>query len=249
MPRIRLIAASGLLAVAACHTSSARSRDGGPDAPGDGSGATVDAYAGPCGTRFFEFSGTFLDWDSTSASPCPIAGSKWTIYFDTRSVTTDATGSLAICLAPNDPRLDVAPPVASSSCATTPGAYTVPGIAIATRAVVDGGGVFVARAMTSARLASFFTQVGSSFDPGKGDLLVHVDGPPAAVTISSSHDTEQTFDGTGWGSGDTGEDVFFPNIDLSGGNTTDVFVSGGAQGTGAVPLAPATITYMAVLTN
>ena len=243
------IAACGLAALAACHSSTASSRDGGPPGPDDGPAALVDAYAGPCGTRFYQFTGTFLDWDSTTSAPCPITGSKWTIYFDNRYATTDATGSFAICVAPNDPRLDVTPPASATTCAAAPGMYTLPGIAIATRAVVDGGGAFVARAMTAPRVASFFAQIGSSFDSSRGDLLVHVAGTPHAVAISSPHDQVQAFDGTSWQPGATGADVFFPNIDLSGGDTTDVDVSGGAQGTGAVPLAPGTITYMAVLTN
>lgn len=247
-PRVHGLVASGLVALAACQSPAAHSRDAGADAPADAP-AEVDAYAGPCGIRGYLFTGTFVDWDATAAAPCPIAGATWTIHSDPRSVTTDATGSFSICLATFDPLLDVAPPAAPSSCATSPGTYTLPGIALATPAVVEAGGAFVARAMTSARVTSFFTQIGSSFDATKGDLLVHVDGSPRAVSISSPHDAVQAFDGSSWAPGDTGGDVFFPNIDLTGADTTDVELSGGAQGTGAVPLAPGTITYMAVLTN
>jgi len=127
--------------------------------------------------------------------------------------------------------------------------YSLPGLAIATRSVADAGGAFVARSLDDARIGPFYAGFGSTFDATKGQLFVHVTGAPRAVAITAPHDAVQAFNGTAWASGDTGGDVFFPNIDLGAGTTTDVSVAGGALGTGSVPLVAGTITYMAVVVN
>ncbi len=136
-----------------------------------------------------------------------------------------------------------------SECANPQSSYSIPGLAISQPAVFYGGGAFTARSLTNARVATFYAGFGSTFDSTRGALLVHVDGSQHVVSIDYAHGAVQSFDGTTWESGDSGLDVFFPNIDLSGGTMTTVSVAGGATGTGSVPLAAGTITYMAVIGN
>lgn len=240
--------ACSLLAAACSHRSGGQAHDAAVDAP-EAADAGPDAYAGPCGFYFYQLTAVYLDWDSTAAAPCAITGSRWYVHIDPRYETTDASGRLAICLASNNPELDIHPPPTASTCATPPGTYSIPGLAIATRSVADAGGVLVARSLDDARIGPFYAGFGSTFDAAKGQLFVHVIGAPRAVMITTAHDTVQAFDGAAWASGETGGDVFFPNIDLGAGATTDVSVAGGALGTGNVPLVAGTITYMAVVVN
>jgi hypothetical protein len=238
------------LLVVACHGGSgAPGGDAAIDAPAVGDAAPPDAYEGPCTFYFYQLTAVFLDWDSTAAAPCAIADSRWYVHLTQGYRTTDAHGMLEICMGSNNPELDIQLPTTASACTTPPGTYLIPGLAIATRSVVDAGGGFVARSLDDARIGPFYASFGSTFDPAKGQLLVHVNGTPRAVSITAPHDPVQAFDGTAWAGGDTGGDVFFPNIDLGAAATTDVSVAGGALGTGSVPLIAGTITYMAVVMN
>jgi hypothetical protein len=238
------------LLVAACRSSSGDAVIDAPalDAPVPPD-AGPDAYAGPCGLYFYQVTAAFLDWDSTAAAPCAISGSRWYVHLTQGYVTTDARGMLALCMGSNNPELDIQPPPAASTCPAPGTTYSIPGLAIATRSVVDAGGGFVARSLDDARVGPFYAGFGSAFDATKGQLLVHVNGTPRAVAITAPHAAVQAFDGTAWTGGDTGGDVFFPNIDLGARATTDVSVAGGALGTGSVPLVAGTITYMAVVVN
>lgn len=196
----------------------------------------------------YTFSGRFLDWDATPAAPCPIVGAKWyATYDDTRVAVTDRDGAFAIRLASYTPLLDIEPPSEASACAG--GTYGLHGIAIAPPAVVEAGGGFEARTMTSARAAAFYAGFGATFDATRGNLLVHVTGVPRALAVSGAHGPAQAFTGTAWQAGDTGRDVFFPNIELGGmmPMTTVTVTGGNAVGLGAVPLAAGAITYMAVI--
>jgi hypothetical protein len=236
-----------LALAAACGSSHARGIDAAVD--GAGSDASPDAYAGPCGFYFYEFTALYLDWDSTMDAYCPIAGARWYVHADPRYVTTNDKGELAICLASNNPELDVQATTAPSTCTNPPSMYAIPGLALATRAVLDEGGEFIVRSLDMARVGPFYASFGSSFDPTRGNLFVHVQNQYRVVSISSPHDTTQAFDGTMWAAGASGENVYFPNIDLSAGTLTDVAVEGGAVGTGAVPLVAGQITYMTVVAN
>lgn len=215
-----------LLALAACDDA-ASPPDAAPDAD------LVD----------FAFTGTFLDWDS----PCPIAGATWTAtYDDQRTTTTDASGAFTLSLASYTALVDVTPPAERSACAG--GTYALPGIAIAPPAVSLANGVVVARSMTQSRVATFYAAIGAPFDPTRGHLLVHVNGTPRAFSIAEPHAAPQASDGSAWSAGDTGADVFFPNIEIPLSKRATVTVAGGnAIGLGAVQLAPGAITYMTVI--
>lgn len=237
------------LLVVACGTPSGdRGRDAAIDAPAiDAAGP--DASDGPCGFYFYQLTAAFLDWDATTDAPCAITGSRWYVHLDGRYETTDAAGRLAICLASNNPELDIHPPPTASTCTTPSSSYSIPGLVIATRSVADAGGALVARSLDDARIGPFYASFGSTFDATRGQLFVHVIGAPRAVAIAAPHAAAQAWGGTAWASGDTGGDVFFPNIDLGATATTDVTVTGGALGTGSVPLVAGTITYMAVVVH
>jgi hypothetical protein len=120
------------------------------------------------------------------------------------------------------------------------------GIAVANKAVILAGGFFSIRTFTEARRTSFFQAAGLTFDPTKAQVFVHVDGTPRAVSIEAAHGAAQAVSGTTWGPGDTGHEVFFPNVDPGGGSTM-LMVAGGAIGTGSIPLAAGKFTYLAVL--
>nr|MBA3821890.1 hypothetical protein [Deltaproteobacteria bacterium] len=124
----------------------------------------------------------------------------------------------------------------------------LPGLAVANPAVIQAGGFWSGRTFTSARQATVFQMAGLTFDPAKAHVVVHVDGTPRAVAILATHGTAQAFSGTAWAPGESGRDVFFPNVDIGGGSTT-VSVVGGAVGTGSIPLQAGTITYATVLAN
>lgn len=218
-----------------------------------GSGSPADPDAGTPGMPdadliSFDFTGRYVDWDSTSAAPCPIAGAKWVArHDDTRTAVTDASGAFTIRLASYLGDLDVTPPAEASPCATPSSKYDLPVAAIVPPVVVHAGGRFVARAPTMARITTFYATFGATFDATRAHLLVHVDGPPRTVAITSPHAPVQAFDGTAWAAGALGADVFFPNIDLTASKLTTVSVGGGATGTGSVTLLAGKLTVMTVI--
>lgn len=199
-------------------------------------------------------SGEMIDWDSTETAFCGVAGAVWTVRGDaSRKLTTPPNGRLAICLAHQAQTvLDVTPPSGGSQC---PGLFGMPmntyplaAVAILPDAVLSAGATFSVRAMVQSRMASMSTQIGASFDSGAGQLYVHVDGAARQVSISAAHAATQRFDGTRWTAGDTGSDVFFPNVAI-GASPVAVSVAGGALGTGSFPLEAGKLTYLTVVTR
>lgn len=213
----------------------------GPDAGGEDAPPDADLVN-------FRFTGTYLDWDSTAAAPCPIAGARWTARHDgSRTATTDDAGAFTLALASYLVELDVEPPAEASPCAAPPGRYDLPAAAIVPPAVFHAGGRFVARSPTMARAAAFYASFGAAFDATRGHLLVHLDGPPRAVSISAPHAPAQAWDGAAWAAGATGADVFFPNVDLTGDEPATVTIAGGAIGAGSVVLPAGALTFMTVI--
>ena len=68
--------------------------------------------------------------------------------------------------------------------------------------------------MTQARQDAMFTQVGQAYSATQAQLVVHVGGTARQVSLSANHAATQRVDGTAWAAGDTGSDVFFPNVDV-----------------------------------
>jgi len=141
--------------------------------------------------------------------------------------------------------LDVTPPAAASSCTVPSSTYSMAGIAVAHRDVIRAGAFFSARNFTAARRDPFFQQAGFSFAPALAQVLVHVHGTPRAVSIAATHAPAQAIVDKTWAPGDTGHDVFFPNVD-PGASSTTLSVAGGATGTGTIPLVAGKFTYVTV---
>jgi hypothetical protein len=236
--------ASALIAlVAGCGSHAPLAIDAGPaDA---GPAPSIDADL-----RDYDVAGVYLDWDSTPAAPCPIAGATWTVYFGGgRTGITDATGAFTVQLASYLARIDVAQPQSPSACTAPPSTYSLPESAILPRVLHESGGHPVVRGLTAARAATFYAAIGAPFQATRGQLLVHLDGPARQVALSAPHDAVQAFDGQAWAAGDTGSDVFFPNVDVASGVWPTVTVSGTAIGTGSLELPPGTITAITVITK
>ena len=216
---------------------------------GDDGGSGVDATPvididnGQCGTML-RFTGEFVDWDSTEGSFCGVNGAK----FEANSMmsTTAPNGRFDLCV-PKDAatNVTVTPAASPSGCTSQPGTYTMPMIAVASPATIQAGGFFSARAFTMQRQATLFTTVGAAFDATKAQVIVHVDGAQRGVALLATHATTQAFNGTTWGPGEMGRDVFFPNVDVAGGSTM-LTVVGGAIGTGLIPLQAGKLTMVAV---
>jgi len=220
----------------------------------DGNGTPVDATPtvdidnGSCGDQL-RFTGELIDWDSTDASFCGVPNAEVEVAGGAMD-STAPNGRFDLCV-PRDAAtvaLDVTPPATASGCITQPGTYTLPAIAVATKAVVLAGGFWSGRMITGERQVTFFQQAGVTFDAAKAHVIVHVEGTPRGVAIAATHGPAQAFSGTAWAAGETGKDVFFPNVDVASGSTS-LMVVGGAIGTGSIPLVPGKLTMVSVLAN
>ena len=190
------------------------------------------------------FMAEYVDWDSTdSGAFCGIFKATWTSHDDAAvTIATNPNGRVTLSLPPAARmRIDITPPTDGSECTTPTGqTYNIPGIAIVDRAVNDAGGEYSTRSFSTVRATAF------GYNPAKAQVMVHVDGTPRSVTLTGNHDATQAFDGTAWAAGDTGENVFFPNVDPSVGTAT-VGMSGSSVGTGDVPLVAGTFTYLSIV--
>ncbi len=228
------------LALGACSDGGAKPKDASPDTP-------VDMAPGTCGANTF-FTGEIIDWDSTDAKFCGVFNSK----LMARGLTAPAdssnpNGRFELCVPHQAQALvDVAHGTNTSQCPGVTGSYPVRAILVAEQAVIDANGLFSARAMTQGRQDVMFTQIGQAYSATQAQLVVHVDGTPRAVSISANHAATQRFDGTAWAAGDTGSDVFFPNVDPG---SVQVTVMGGAVGTTTLTLESGAFTYLTVVAN
>lgn len=214
---------------------------GGDDAPLDAT-PLPDIDNGSCGDQL-RFTGEYVDWDSGAAF-CGIFEATFTARDDGPMDSTAPNGRFDTCI-PRDAAqvvFDIAPPAAASECTSPPSTYPLPGLAIATPDVILAGGFWSGRNLTMDRLGS----LGVTLDPTKAHVFVHVDGTPRAVTVAAAHDAPQARNADTWAAGDTGSDVFFPNVEVGGGQTT-VSVDGGATGAGDVPVEAGTITNVSVI--
>jgi hypothetical protein len=204
---------------------------------GGGGGGGVDAAP-------VSFMAEYVDWDSTdSGAFCGIFKATWTSHDAAAdTVMTNPNGRVTLDL-PSAARMqiDITPPTDGSECTTPTGqTYNIPGIAIVDRAVNDADGEYSTRLFSTTRAAAF------GYNPAKAQVLVHVDGTPRSVTLTGSHDATQAFDGTAWAAGDSGENVYFPNVDPGSGTET-VGTSGSSVGTGDVPVVAGTFTYLSIV--
>jgi hypothetical protein len=218
-----------LLFVAACSDD---------DGPKDAAIPTTDIDNGPCG-NMVRFTGEYVDWDNDS-NPCGIFGARFQVQGGGAMNTTAPNGRFDLCV-PDQPItfVDITPPTDGSQCTVPPGAiYSMPGIAVANKAVIfASGGFFSGRAFPMGR---------QTFDPTKAQVFVHVNGTPRAVSLAAAHGPTQAVTANAWEAGDIGHEVYFPDVDPAGGSTM-LMVAGVAVGTGSIPLIAGTMTSVSIV--
>jgi hypothetical protein len=222
---------------------------GGSGGPVDTGVVPVDIDNGSCGDQI-RFTGEFVDWD-THAAFCGINAASLEVPGGAMD-TTAPNGRFDLCLAnAATTRVNVTFAAANSQCTTPPAAYTIPTIIVATKAVIQSGGFFSGRAFTTARQTTFFQKVGVPFDPAKAQVFVHVDGPSRVVTLGAAHAATQSVIvgtvSTDWQASETGQDLFFPNVDVGSGSTT-LGITGSSVAPATIPLVAGTITNVSAKT-
>jgi hypothetical protein len=236
-----IAAGAAALALGACGDDGAKPRDASPDVP-------IDMPPGTCASGTF-FTGEIIDWDWTVTNDCGVDNSKLTVRGQTApSDTSNPNGRFEVCVPHQAQSLvDVMHGASASPChSTMTRSYPGRAVFVGEQAVIDATALFSARVMTQARQDAMFTQIGQAYSATQAQLVVHVDGTPRAVSISANHAATQAFDGTTWAAGDTGSDVFFPNVDPG---SVQVTVTGGAVGATTLTLEAGAYTYLAVIAN
>ena len=217
---------------------------GTPDAPDGPLGDVLpDQDNASCGDQL-RFTGEYIDWDSHLGF-CGVFDAAFEARGGGQMDSTEPNGRFDMCVdaAPDQVILDITPSADLSQCTSPSSTYRLPGIAVANKAVrLAGGPIWSGRNFTVARQPS----LGVTLDPTKGHVFVHVEGEARQVALSTTHGAAQAVNGADWAAGDTGTDVFFPNVDV--GNTT-LSVTGGAIGTGSIPVEANTVTNVTVIAN
>lgn len=201
----------------------------------------VDIDNGSCGDQL-RFTGEYVDWDNDTAF-CGINEALFQVEGDGAMDTSAPNGRFDMCI-DGDVTItlaDITPPTDASQCTTPPSTYTLPGIAVANATMLRAGGFWSGRNFTVSRQAT----IGFTPDPGKAHVFVHIDGPARTVAIDAAHDATQAVVENDWAPGDTGHEVFFPNVTV-GGPTTITATPGTTIGLGAYPLAAGKITYVSL---
>lgn len=209
--------------------------------------AAVDSLppdSGPCPASLL-FTGEYVDWDSTDTAFCGIMGATFQVHGDAAiTATTAPNGRFRLCLAQAaKTQVDITPPTGQSQCTMPMSGYTMPGLIVADPAVIAAGQLISLRNFTTNRV----TTLGATLDPAKAHVFVHVALTPQPVSISNTAGTTLYYDGTQWSAtGPVGINVFFANVDVGTG-MTNVTMTGGAIGTGSVPLQAGKITYVTLV--
>jgi hypothetical protein len=203
--------------------------------------AAVDIDNGMCGTML-RFTGEYVDWDNDK-SFCGIFNAQLAVQGTGVRDTLPPNGRIDVCV-PDQPTtlIDIAPPASAPEClADRTHNYLLPGIAVANRAVILAGVAWSGRN---------FVQGREAVQPGKAQVFVHVSGPARAVSLDAahSHGPIQAVATDTWMPGDTGHDVFIPDVDPAGGTGT-LSIAGGAVGAGPIPLIADKITTLTVITH
>jgi len=200
--------------------------------------ASIDVDNGACGSQL-RFTGEYVDWDNDTTF-CGIFDARFTAPGGAQSATAP-NGRFDLCVPDQEVTLvEIAPPAAVPDCKldkTHP--YTLPGIAVASRAVILAGGAWSGRSFVDGR---------QGYDVAKAQVFVHVDGKAAAVSLDAGHPhgAPQAVTAGAWAAGNVGQDVFLPDVDPAGGSAT-LAVEGGAIGAGAIPLSAGKLTLVTVI--
>ena len=234
MVRLTLLSlALALPLVTACGKDGGMPADAAIDAP-----AATTAYTGE-----------FVDWDDSDTNFCGVFGARLTVHTDaSRTDSTNPNGRFNLVIgAGASTQIDVVPPTAMSQCASGIGLYQMPGIMIIGDAVLATGRPSSYRMIGMDRVGPFFTSVGASaYDPSKAIIFVHVEGAPAPVAATGTHDAPFAWSGMGWKTSNLGLDVVFPNATPG---SVMVGFQDLANGIGAtsVPAVAGTITYVTLV--
>ncbi len=212
--------------------------DGGDDVPTDAT-PVVDIDNGSCGDQL-RFTGEYVDWDNDT-SFCGINEALFEVQGGQGAMDNTApNGRFDMCIDGSGTTLvDVTPTADPSQCTVPPSTYSLSGIAVANAAMLKAGGFWSARNFTADRQAIGFTP-----DPAKGHVFVHIDGGSRTIAITGNHGETQAVAANDWAAGDTGHEVFFPNVDV--GMTTVSATGGAVVGTEQVPVAANKITYVSL---
>src|SRR5688572_20016604 len=211
---------------------------------GDAVDATpvIDIDNGSCGDQL-NFTGELVDWDSSTASFCGVNNAQ--LDGGGAMDNTAPNGRFEMCIPRSGvTNVTITPPATPSGCTGQPGTYAIPAIGVANSATILAGGFWSGRIFTSARQATLAT--GVTFDPAKAHVIVHVDGAARGVAIAATHATAQAYSGTAWAAGESGKDVYFPNVDVPPNGSTALSVVGVAIGTGSIPLQAGKLTMVTV---
>lgn len=200
---------------------------------------------GACGSDV-QVTGELVDWD-TDETFCGINSAQ--ISVGGQMAGTAPNGRFIVC-APDSPdtTLSIMLPAAPSQCTADSSTYTTPTLIYVTQETIKSGATISARSITDTRRSAFFVDVlGQAFEESKAHVLVHVEGNPVAVSLDKAHDPPAAIADTTWALGDTGHEVFFPNVEIGDGRAT-VSVASGCATPSTVPLMAGTITNVTILT-
>jgi hypothetical protein len=197
--------------------------------------ASVDIDNGSCGDMI-RFTGEYVDWD-TDRGFCGVFNAGFQVQGGGAMDTTAPNGRFDLCL-PNQPVtvLDITPPAQASACSMPAGSYTMPGIAVATKSVISSGAFWSGRAFVMGRQA---------FDPAKAQVFVHVNGTPRKISIAAAHGPAQAVVTDTWAPGDTGHEVFFPDVEIGAGQTK--ITASDAIVPDNIPLVAGTMTNVSIV--
>jgi hypothetical protein len=232
--RIALFLAAAGLSIAACGGC------------GGGSGsvdAAPDIDNGTCGAML-RFTGEYVDWDNDTTF-CGLPGSVFTIPGVGPRTISAPNGRVDLCIPDQATTLiDITPPATIPDCKVVSDPqlkYSLPGIAVASKAVILTGKPWSGRSFIAGR---------QTYDPAKAQVFVHIEGPARAVSLDAAHGhgPTQAVATTTWAPGDTGHEVFIPDVDPAGGSAT-LSVAGGAIGDGSIPLVAGKMTTLTVVTH
>jgi hypothetical protein len=185
----------------------------------------------PDGPAEITMTGEIIDFDSTDADFKGVLGSVLTVRGETSfTQTTPPNGRINLTIPNREVIVDVGPGMDANGNAYIGGLIVVDP-ALATE------NVYKLRTYTTMRAQDF------AYDPTLAQVYVHIEGATGPVAIAAAHDAAQSFDGTTWAAGDTGSNVFLPNVVIGGGTTT-ITVTGATGLPASIPLEAGKFTFV-----
>lgn len=178
-----------------------------PDAPIDASFDTLPGCGGD-----ITFTGEYVDWDSTVASFQGIFEARFTVVpIASRTALTAPNGRVTLCLTDG----------ATVRVTATHPMYT-PAVFLADpRVFTPVGSVFSARGLAVADRDAHYgaLMTGMTYDDERAHVLVDTRGTASPITLSSGTPS-YAYNAEAWALGNTGAQVFFPNVPVGTGVAT-----------------------------